>query len=159
MLTVTVTREVSAPVTLVWATFADLDRRSSWMSTVEDIEVLTSGEFSVGTRWRESRTVDGTPVTEELVVTELMPGRRCVIAFTGDGVAYRLTYRFEQIRVGRHQGGTTVTTTLQGTPHSRASRILAFLLGGLAARTVNGALRAELDDLAAYCTDQASDAA
>jgi hypothetical protein len=150
MLSVTVAREVPAGVDVVWATFTDLVHRPSWLSTVEDVEPLTRGRFEVGTRWRETRQAAGRRrVTEEFVVTACEPQRCCVLALAGDGADYKLGFTFTPIEVGRHRGDTNVAVTLVGTPSSRASRLLSFFLGGVAARTVAGALSSDLDALAA----------
>ena len=145
MSTVEVVRTVDAPVERIWAVFTDLAGRPAVLSSVHDVEVLTEGEFGVGSAWREARqTADGTRVLEELRVVECDPPRRCVVALAGDGVDYRLTYTF----VSRGRDRTTVTATVEGTPRDMRGRVLAAFLGGLAARVVAGALRTDLDDLA-----------
>lgn len=148
-MSVTVAREVPAPVEVVWATFTDLVNRPSWLSTVDGVEPLTSGPFAVGTRWRETRLAAGRRrVTEEFVVTACETRRCCVLALAGAGADYKLGFTFTPIEVGRHRGDTNVAVTLVGTPASRASRLLSFFLGGVAARTVAGALSSDLDALA-----------
>jgi polyketide cyclase/dehydrase/lipid transport protein len=159
MFTVTVTREVPGPVGLAWQVFTDLAHRDAWLSTVEAVTSLTGGTFGVGTRWRETRPgVHGVPVTEELVVIECTPGRHCLLELAGDGADYQLGFTFAPVDHGwrdpwrRRRGGSTVTAVLVGRPVSRTSRLLRFFLGGFAAQTVAGALRADLDALARECT-------
>jgi hypothetical protein len=60
-----------------------------------------------------------------------------------------MTYTFVPVTEGRHAGATMVTVVQDGTPTAPAARLLALVFGGLAARTVEGALRRDLDDLAA----------
>ncbi len=154
MSTITASRTIAAPVHVAWGIFTDLPGRPAWLSTVDAVEVLTPGEFGAGVRWRETRTLGGAAtVTEELVVTEVVPGERCVITSPGAGVDYELTYTFRPIDVGRGKGGTTVEAVFEGQPASRTGKMLALFLGGLAARTVEGALRRDLDALAAACAD------
>jgi uncharacterized membrane protein len=148
--TVEVTRLIDAPVREVWGVFTDLSRRCDWLSTVTRVEVLTPGRFGAGTAWRETRTMpDGGEVTEEFRVDECSPGRRYVVASPGIGADYRMTYTFRAVEGGRHAGGTEVRAVQDGTPTAPAARLLALVFGGLAARTVEGALRQDLDDLAA----------
>jgi hypothetical protein len=45
-----------------------------------------------------------------------------------------------------------VTVVQDGAPTATGGRFLALVFGGLAARTVEGALRRDLDDLAAAAT-------
>ena len=50
-----VTKIVDAPVERVWAVFTDLAGRPSWLSEVENVEVLTPGPVRESTTWRETR--------------------------------------------------------------------------------------------------------
>ncbi len=150
MSTVAVTRLVEAPVAEVWRVFTDLSRRCEWLSTVTRVEVLTPGAFGAGTVWRETRTMaDGGEITEEFRVRECAIPERFVVVSPGIGADYRMTYTFVPVIEGRHRGGTMVTVVQDGNPTAAAGRFLAFVFGGLAARTVEGALRRDLDDLAA----------
>jgi uncharacterized protein YndB with AHSA1/START domain len=149
MSTVAVTRVIDAPVTQVWRVFTNLAGRCDWLSTVTGVEILTEGAFGEGTIWRESRSMpDGSEVTEEFRVNDCVDNERFVVVSPGIGADYQMTYTFQQVETGRHQGGTSVTVVQEGAPTSPAGRILVIVFGGLAARTVEGALRRDLDDLA-----------
>jgi hypothetical protein len=150
MSTVAVTRLVEAPIADVWRVFTDLSGRCARLSTVIAVEMLTRGPFGTGTQWRETRTMaDGGEITEEFRVDECVVPERFVVTSPGIGAQYRMTYTFVPILEGRHRGGTMVTVVQDGTPTAPAGRFLALVFGGLAARTVEGALRRDLDDLAA----------
>ncbi len=150
MSTVAVTRLVEAPVAAVWRVFTDLPSRCDRLSTVIAVELLTRGPFGAGTVWRETRTMaDGGEITEEFRVDECVIPERFVVSSPGIGAEYRMTYTFVPVIEGRHRGGTMVTVVQDGTPTAPAGRFLALVFGGLAARTVEGALRRDLDDLAA----------
>ncbi|RSM63772.1 polyketide cyclase [Actinoplanes sp. ATCC 53533] len=150
MSTVAVTRLVEAPVAAVWQVFTDLPSRCDRLSTVIAVELLTRGPFGAGTVWRETRTMaDGGEITEEFRVDECVIPERFVVTSPGIGAEYRMTYTFVPVIEGRHRGGTMVTVVQDGTPTAPAGRFLALVFGGLAARTVEGALRRDLDDLAA----------
>jgi uncharacterized protein YndB with AHSA1/START domain len=150
MSTVAVTRLVEAPVVEVWRVFTDLPGRRRWLSTVTQVEMLASGAFGAGTVWRETRTMaDGAEITEEFRVTECVIPEKFVVTSPGIGADYRMTYTFVPVIEGRHRGGTMVTVVQDGNPTAPAGRFLALVFGGLAARTVEGALRRDLDDLAA----------
>lgn len=157
MSTVAVTRLVEAPVADVWRVFTHLGGRCEWLSTVERVEVLTPAPFAAGTAWSETRTMsDGGEVTEEFRVSECVPPERFVVASPGIGADYRMTYTFTPVEHGRHQGGTMVTVVQDGAPTAKGGRLLALLFGGLAARTVESALRRDLHDLARAATQQAA---
>jgi hypothetical protein len=88
-------------------------------------------------------------VTEEFLVSECVIPERFVVVSPGIGADYRMTYSFVPVIEGRHRGGTMVTVIQDGSPTAPSGRILALVFGGLAARTVEGTLRRDLDDLAA----------
>ncbi|HET9518485.1 MAG TPA: SRPBCC family protein [Actinoplanes sp.] len=153
MSTVAVTRLIDAPGAQVWRVFTGLSDRAEWLHTVTSVEVLTSGPFGAGTVWRETRTMpDGEAVTEEFRVAECVIGQRFVVSSPGMGADYRMTYTFVAVTAGRHTGSTMVTVVQDGSPTAPSGRLLAMVFGGLAARTVEGALRHDLDDLAIAAT-------
>ncbi|HEX8629260.1 MAG TPA: SRPBCC family protein [Catenuloplanes sp.] len=157
MSTVAVTRLVEAPVQDVWRVFTHLAGRCEWLSTVGRVEQITPGPFGAGTAWTETRTMsDGGEVTEEFRVSECTPPERFVVASPGIGADYRMTYTFTPVAEGRHQGGTMVTVVQDGAPTRRGGRLLALIFGGLAARTVESALRRDLHDLGRAATRQAA---
>jgi len=156
--TVAVTRLIAAPVARVWAVFTDLPARSGWLSTVDDIQVLTAGPFGAGTGWQETRTMpDGAKVTEEFQVTQCTVPACFVVTSPGIGADYRMTYTFIPIKSGRRKGGTAVTAVQDGALTAPVARLLALVFGGLAARTVEGALRQDLDALAVAATAGSTD--
>jgi hypothetical protein len=145
MSTVAVTRLIQAPVADVWRVFTDLPGRCAWLSTVTRVRLLTSGAFGTGTVWRETRTTpDGAEITEEFRVKQCSIPDRFVVTSPGIGADYRMTYTFVPVIAGRHRGGTMVTVVQDGAP---AAPAVPF--GGRAARTADGTLRRDLDDLAA----------
>lgn len=147
---VAVSRVVESPVSAVWQVFTDLNRRRSWLSAVTHVEVSTPGPFGAGTRWRETRRMpDGGEITEEFRVEECVPEDRFVVTSPGIGADYRMTYSFVPVVAGRHRGGTMVTVVQDGSPTAAVGRFLSLIFGGLAAERAEGALRRDLDDLAA----------
>ncbi|MGW4462444.1 SRPBCC family protein [Micromonospora sp. NPDC004704] len=156
MATVAVTRLVQASAEELWRVFTDLPGRSDWLSTISGIEVLTPGPTRVGTVWRESHHLpDGTELLEEFRVEEFSPPHRLTVSSSGVGVDYRTAYTFTPVqgRRRRRRGGWTAVSVVQeGAVTAPYARLLALVFGGLAARTVEGALRRDLADLAAVVT-------
>lgn len=149
MSTVTVNASIDASVADVWRLLVDLPARADWLRTADGVEVLTAGPFGPGTAWRETRAKpDGGRLAEEYTVVSADPPHRLVLASPGIGVDYRFTWTLRSVqRRGRTR--TTVTVEQEAFPTAPYGRVLALLFGGLAARTVEGALRADLADLAA----------
>ncbi|WBB78904.1 SRPBCC family protein [Micromonospora sp. WMMD882] len=149
MSTVSVTDFVDAPAEQVWRLLTELPARADRLTAADAVEVLTPGPFAAGTSWRETRVrPDGGRLTEEYVVGAVEPPHRLVLSSPGIGVDYRITWTLRPAR--RHgRPGTAVTVAQEAVPNAPYGRVLALLFGGLAARTVEGALRRDLADLAA----------
>ncbi|NJP35676.1 SRPBCC family protein [Micromonospora thermarum] len=145
MSTVSVTRSIEAHAADVWRLLTDLTVRTR---ATRGVEVLTPGGFGPGTTWREVRAQpDGSTLIEEFVVVAMDPPRRLVLSSPGAGVDYRVTWTLRPVR-RRGRGCTQVTVTQEAVPTAPYGRVVALLLGGLAARAVEGALRRDLADLA-----------
>jgi hypothetical protein len=118
-----VSRVIAAPIDVVWRVFTETTRRATWVDPVADARL-------------------------RLTVTE--PGRQCVVALAST-TGRRRNYAFTPIVVGPHRGGTVVSVVEdRGALH--VDRLFDLVSGGFVARAVEGAVRKELDALAAACT-------
>ncbi|MGC4895016.1 SRPBCC family protein [Micromonospora sp. DT31] len=148
MSTVTVSAFVEARDADLWRLLTDLPTRAEWLTAVGTIEVLTRGDVGPGTTWRETRgRPDGGTAVEEFEVVEAVRPGRLVLASRGAGVDYRITWTLRTVE-RRRRGCTEVTVEQKAMPTRPYGRVLALILGGLAARAVEGALRRDLADLA-----------
>jgi hypothetical protein len=153
MSTVAVSQVVPASAVDLWRILVDLPRRGDWLTTVGEVELLTPGPLAVGTAWRELRTrPDGRVQAEEFVVREAVPPRRLVLVSPGSGASYRTTYVLRPVH-RRRRRGTAVLLRQEAAHADPVGRLLALLLGGLAARTVEGTLRRDLADLSRAAAD------
>ncbi|MGW0777527.1 SRPBCC family protein [Streptomyces sp. NPDC002835] len=142
---VVVERLILAPPETVWRALTDIQGWESVLSGVERIEVLSSGPFGVGTRWRETRRMMGKEATEEMYVTACEPPERYVVEADSQGAHYVSEFRL--LTAGPET--TTVRLSFGAEPPGGFMGVLAKLLGGLGARAVRKALAGDLDDVAA----------
>ncbi|SCF35363.1 SRPBCC family protein [Micromonospora mirobrigensis] len=148
MSTVAVTEFIDASTADVWRLLTDLAARPGWLSTADQVEALTPGPFGPGTSWRECRErPDGELLVEEFLVVEAVPPHRLVLSSAGVGVNYRITWTLRTVE-RRRQARTAVTVEQEAEVTAAYVRWVTFLLGGLAARAVESALRRDLADLA-----------
>ncbi|SBT48812.1 SRPBCC family protein [Micromonospora auratinigra] len=148
MSTVTVSAFIEARDVDLWRLLTDLPARADWLTAVDAVDVLTAGPFGPGTAWCERRArPDGGTEPEEFVVVEAAAPTRLVLSSRGAGVDYRITWRLRTVE-RRRRGCTEVVVEQQAEPTAPYGRMLALILGGLAARAVEGALRRDLADLA-----------
>lgn len=140
---VEITRRVEAPAERVWDLATDLERAPTTLSGVTRVEVLTGGPFAVGTRWRETRTMFGREASEVLEVTAVEPHRSYTVEAASGGARYVSTFTFAPSGTA-----TDVTVTFGAQATTLAGRALAAVTGPLARRSVERALRTDLEDLA-----------
>ncbi|MEU1686043.1 SRPBCC family protein [Micromonospora sp. NPDC005707] len=148
MSTVTVSAFIEAQDVDVWRLLTDLPARADWLSAVGTVDVLSPGDFGPGTAWRETRVrPDGVAEPEEFLVVEAAAPARLVLSSRGAGADYRITWTLRTVE-RRRRGCTEVTVEHEAAPTRPYGRVLALILGGLAARAVEGAIRRDLADLA-----------
>ncbi len=141
---VTVTRHISAPVDRVWAVATDIPAAPDVLSGVDRIEMLTDTPFGVGTRWRETRTIMKRSATEEMWVSAVRQPDSYTVEADSRGAHYVSVFSFTPTG----DGGTDVSLSFEGRPKGLPRRVMARMLGRLAAGSVKSALRADLDDIA-----------
>ena len=103
MTTVTVASIVAAPIEEVFEVFTDLEHSAERVSNIQEIEVLTTGGFELGTRWLETREVLGVLSSAEMEVTAFERNR-----------AYTITH---------HKAGTRIDTVFTFEPFEDSTRV------------------------------------
>ena len=156
-LALTLERSIDASTDAVWRVITDLEGAEAVLSGVTRIERLAGVGYSIGTRWRETRTMLGRESTEELEVVGIDEGRSTMIAAEAHGMAYRTEFTLEPISGGKGAGGTAET---EGTllrmrfsgsylSPSWLQRVAAKLTSRLGMAATRKAMQQDLDDIAA----------
>ena len=79
---ITVTRTVDAPIDLVFETGADERRFSQALPHIVKVEFLSDVKVGIGTRFRETRLMNGKETTTELEVAEFVENERVRLVAT-----------------------------------------------------------------------------
>lgn len=103
MAPITVTDTLAAPVEDVFRAFTDIEHQPGRVSGIKRVEVLSTGGFRLGTRWRETREVLGRLDDAEMEVTEFEQNR-----------GYTITH---------HKGGARVDTLFAFAPEGDGTRV------------------------------------
>ncbi len=132
MLGFTLTRRVNVPIERTFAVFTDFETAPNHIDAIEKVELLTDGPIRAGTRFRETRIIRGSRVTEELEIAQLEPN---------EGYAVRCDTGTCLIKTAclmrKDGGGTKVEVALQLEPKT--------FLAGLKVRLLMPAMRKELE--------------
>ncbi len=143
MATVRVSKEIGAPVDVVFRRFTDIEGGPAHVSGIKDIQVLTPGGFSLGTRWRETRDVLGRRGDAEMEVTSFEKNRMYTITHHKASVRIDTTFTFDPIPTG-----TRVTIAFGLNNQGLPPGLLAPLEWAIAGR-VRDVLSNDLADLKA----------
>jgi uncharacterized protein YndB with AHSA1/START domain len=131
-----------APPEAVFAAATDIAGWPRFMSGIAEVELLTPGAVTAGTRFRETRAMFGRRASEEMTVAEMLPPQRLVLTAYNHGTAYRAEHSFQP-----EAGGTRIALKFEGRPVSLLARLF-MPLGVVFMGTVKRQLQADLADLA-----------
>lgn len=141
MATARVSSQIAAPVDRVFRIFTDIEHGATHVSRIKQIERLTQGRFSLGTRWRETRQLLGRVDDAEMEVTALELNRTYTITHHKAGVRIDAKFDFAPM-----DGGTRVSVEF-GMGHGGLPPGLLTPVEWAIASTVRGVLTADLNDL------------
>jgi uncharacterized membrane protein len=141
MTTVSVATTVAAPVDQVFDVFTDLEHIAGRVSNIQEIEVMTTGRFGLGTRWLETRDLMTQMDSAEMEVTAFERHRTYTITHHKAGARIDTLFTFEPV-----EGGTTVRIEFGLDSHGLPPGLLAPL-GWAIAGKVRDVLGRDLADL------------
>lgn len=147
MQSMTFERSIAAPVDEVWSIMADVSRYAERFSAIDTAVPLTDGEFGIGTRWRETRTVYGRSTTVDMRVTDVDPPHRYVVE-AHVGARATSEYLLTPSNDGQH---TVVRVTFQTVGGSPFYRLAEFLTARYIRRCVAQNNNQDLADLERAC--------
>jgi uncharacterized protein YndB with AHSA1/START domain len=124
---------IERPPTTVFAYLANLENLPQWNYALAETRQLTPGPPSVGTRYRQIRTI---PVhaEESLEITEFVPHQKLTVSGTLSSLPAVLTYTLHVL-----DGGTILTNTVDLQPSGPLK-----LLAPIAAGRIKSAVAANL---------------
>ena len=141
MATVTVSRQIAAPIEDLFKVFTDLSHASERVSGIKKLQVLTSGPVGLRTRWIETREVMGRLDSAEMEITAYERNRMYTITHHKAGIRIDTTFWFEAAA-----GGTKVSVEFEldagGVPPGLLAP-LGWAIGG----KVEDVLKHDLSDL------------
>jgi hypothetical protein len=95
MATITVSNQIAAPLHRVFEFFSDIASGPPHVSGIKQIEMLTTGRFGLGTRWRETREVLGVTDSAEMEVTSFERDKTYTITHHKGGLRIDTVFAFE----------------------------------------------------------------
>lgn len=147
-------RHVAADPDTVWAVLTDIPSAHLTLSGVLGVEILTTGAYQPGFRWRETRKMFGMKATEEMMVQAAEPPHSTTIVAENGGTEYKTVFTVTPDADG--SGSTLRMRFGAETAHAPAiSRVVMTVLCGLAEKSTRKTMERDLADIAAAAENRA----
>ena len=137
-----VNRTINAPVETVFNTVADIREFSKALPHVVKYEFLSDLQAGVGTRFRETRLMNGKEAATELEVTEHVDNDRVRMVADSHGAIWDTTF------IVAPQGTQSkLTMTMDAKAYKLMTRMMNFLIKGM----IRKAVERDMDLVKSYC--------
>lgn len=140
------TRQIQAPIELVFSAISDVRRFQEINDSVLEIEFLTERHSGVGTRFKETREMKGRRCSTVLELTEYVENEHVRIVSDEGGTIWDTV-----MSVTEEDGGTRLSMVMDARPYKFMARLVTPFIKGM----VTKALVADLDGLKAWCEREA----
>lgn len=139
---ITITETINAPVELVFKTVADIRNFSKAVPDIVDVEFLTDKKSGVGTRFKETRMMNGREAVEELEVTEYAENDHIRLVADSHGTVWDSLFTVQE------SGEQTALTLVM---KARAYKFLPKLMNPLMTYFIKKAIANDMSAVKAYC--------
>lgn len=137
-----VRRTIDAPLAEVFRTVSSIEHFSRAVPDIVDVEILSESADGVGTRFRETRIMNGSEAKTEIEVTEFEVNERVRLVSDSHGTEWDSVFTVREVA-----GGTELTLVMEARPHSLFAKAAVPLMKGM----VKKALEKDMDAVKAYC--------
>lgn len=137
-----VKRTVNAPIERVFQTVADISQFSQAIPQIVKVEFLSDVKSGIGTRFRETRLMNGKEATTELEVTEYVDNERIRLVADTHGCVWDTLFE-----VKPDNGQSELTMTMDARPYKLMARVMNLAIGGMIKKLVER----DMDAVKAFC--------
>lgn len=142
MTQITVSREIAAPVDVVFDAVTNVERLPDTSPDVVRVEFLGDQRSGVGTRFRETRVMGSKEMDTDLEIVELVPGERARMVTDSHGTVWDTTFFTRPTPVG-----TELEIRMDARPHRLLTKIMTPLMKGVFRK----GMEKHIASFAAYC--------
>lgn len=137
------TRVISAPLHLVFATISDVRNFSKAVQHITNIEFLTDQQSGAGTRFLETRMMNGKEQTVELQVAECVHNEKVRMTSDAGGTVWDSVFTVKQ----RNDSEVEMKMVMD----ARAKHLVASFFNLLIRGMIAKAVESDMDAVKTYC--------
>ncbi|SMO46622.1 SRPBCC family protein [Gracilimonas mengyeensis] len=142
MTLLTVTKQINAPLNRVFNTISDIRNFTEAVPDIVHVEFLTEQKHGVGTKFRETREINGRKATTDLEVTELKEDEYIRLVSDAGGTIWDSLFTVKE-----KKGVTELTLTMEAKPYKMMAKLTTPLMKGI----MKKALKKDMISLKNYC--------
>ncbi|MEC8555042.1 MAG: SRPBCC family protein [Planctomycetota bacterium] len=142
MKTVETTRTTSAPLATAFETISDVRNFRKAVPHITNIEFLSEQQHGIGTRFNETRVMNGKEHTVELEVTEFAENESVRLVSIAGGTKWDTTFT-----VSEAQGSIEIKMVMLVEPQNMMARMTVPMILGM----VRKGVEADMDSVKTYC--------
>ena len=142
MRTIETTRMIAAPIEEVFAAISGPEGFSKAVPHIKEIEFLTDQKTGAGTRFRETRIMNGREATVELEVAELVENERVRMVSDAGGTVWDSVFTLKE-----KGDQVEMRMAMEAKPHKLMARIMNPLIRSMVVKGVE----ADMDHIKQYC--------
>jgi uncharacterized protein YndB with AHSA1/START domain len=135
-------RIIAAPIEKVFGTLATVSEFAIAVPGITNVEFLTDKQYGVGTRFRETRVMNGKDASTELEVTELVENERIRMVSDAGGTIWDTVFT-----VAQNGDRVAMTMEMEARPHQFFARIITPMILPMVGRFVEK----DMDSIKEYC--------
>lgn len=133
---------INAPVDVVFDTISDINNFKKAVPNVIDAEIISEIKSGVGTRFRETRMIQGKEATTEIEVTEFTDNESIRMVADAGGTIWDSFFA-----VTRHGDKTTLELTMDARPYKFSARLVTPMLKNM----LQKAVEKDMNAVKTYC--------
>jgi carbon monoxide dehydrogenase subunit G len=138
-------RTIKAPIETVFKTLATIDEFKKAVPHITEVEFLTDSHYGVGTRFRETRVLNGKHAATELEVTELVENQHVRMVSDAGGTIWDTVFRVKQSETNADE--VQMDMQMDAIPHKFPARVITPMILNL----VSGFVEKDMDSVKNYC--------
>lgn len=128
---ITISKQINAPVEQVFKIVADIRNFSKVIPEIIDVEFLSDQQYGVGTKFKETRSMNGREAATELEVTELKENEFIRLISDAGGTVWDSVFK-----VAEKEGGTELSLEMEAKPYKFLAKIAAPFFKGFMKKAI-----------------------